>query len=263
MSILRAFDSKVYAKLAHGHAAAYAQAEPFPHVVFDDFLPQDVAVALARAFPLPGDSQMGNWKLHENANTTRWFQEDTSQLPDPLREFAAACSSRPFMQFLATLTGISSLLADPYFIGGGAMLSGKGGFLNIHADFNWHALLQSWRRVNALFYLTPDWDDKWGGALELWSRDGSQQVAAIEPRFNRAVVFSTSSDSFHGQPEPLSCPPERSRNIFSAFYYTTEMGERTDKDPHFTKYALSASPYGSQVLEGYVPDPPLSDSSPE
>ena len=94
------------------------------------------------------------------------------------------------------------------------MASATGGFLNVHADFNWHALLQAWRRVNALFYLTPDWDAEWGGELELWSRDGKTMVKTVEPRFNRVVIFSTSSDSYHGQPRPLRLPFNLSRNIF-------------------------------------------------
>jgi len=254
MDILRSFDATDFAQLAKINAGRYGQAEPFPHVVIDDFLPRKVAEALASAFPPPGSADLDSWKHHANENTNRWFQEDTKKLPDQLREFSAACSSRPFMQFLATLTGITNLLPDPYFIGGGAMVSGQGGFLNVHADFNWHALLQSWRRVNALFYLTPDWEEDWGGALELWARDGSTRVLSIKPRFNRLVVFSTSSDSFHGQPLPLKCPLGRARNIFSAFYYTPDIGDGTEDEPHFTKYALSASPYGSAVLEEYVSD---------
>ena len=64
------------------------------------------------------------------------------------REF----NSRQFLLFLETLTGIENLIPDPYFLGGGIHSSKKGGFLNIHTDFNWHHKLQLHRRVNVLIY---------------------------------------------------------------------------------------------------------------
>ena len=55
------------------------------------------------------------------------------------------------------------------------MATSKGGFLNVHADFNYHHKLQSWRRINVLFYLTPKWK-KWGGNLEFWSKDKKKKL---------------------------------------------------------------------------------------
>lgn len=248
------FDDTKYRSLAPDLTSQFIEGIPFPHVVVDDFLPTDVAGAVAEAFPKPESEELDKWKLHENENTMRWFLEDSSCFPDPLRELAACLGSRPFMQFLVTVTGIPSLFLDPYFIGGGAMSTPNGGFLQVHADFNWHALLQSWRRVNVLLYLTPGWQQEWGGALELWSRDGQARVQSIDFRFNRAVIFETSSDSFHGQPEPLRSPIGTSRNIFSAFYYTSARGEATEENPHFTKYAVAESPYSQRILDDYALD---------
>lgn len=41
-------------------------------------------------------------------------------------------NSRQFVLFLETLTGIESLMPDPYYIGGGVHISGQGDFLKIH-----------------------------------------------------------------------------------------------------------------------------------
>ena len=252
--MLNIFDDVKYQNLARELTPQFTEGEPFPHVVVDDFLPRDIAGAVAAAFPKPDSQELGKWKLHENENTTRWFLEDSRYFPDPLRELAACLGSRPFMQFLVTVTGIPSLFLDPYFVGGGAMSTPNGGFLQVHADFNWHALLQSWRRVNVLLYLTPRWRQEWGGALELWSRDGKVRVQNIDFKFNRVVIFETSSDSFHGQPEPLNSPVGTLRNIFSAFYYTSGRGEATEEEPHFTKYALDQSPYSKRILDDYALD---------
>ena len=103
-------------------------------------------------------------------------------------------NSRKFLLFLETLTGVESIIPDPYFVGGGAMTTRSGGFLNVHADFNYHHKLQSWRRLNVLFYLTPNWKKNWGGKLELWSKNKKKKIKEIDPIFNRAVIFNTTSE---------------------------------------------------------------------
>ena len=39
---------------------------------------------------------------------------------------------------------------------------------------------------------------------------------------NRAVVFTTGADTWHGHPEPLRCPPDRARRSLAIYYYTVE-----------------------------------------
>lgn len=36
------------------------------------------------------------------------------------------------------------------------------------------------------------------------------------------VVFSTTDFSYHGYPDPLQCPPSRTRNSIALYYYTKE-----------------------------------------
>lgn len=38
--------------------------------------------------------------------------------------------------------------------------------------------------------------------------------------FNRAVVFSTTDSSYHGHPDPLTCPEGRARYSIAMYYYT-------------------------------------------
>jgi hypothetical protein len=42
----------------------------------------------------------------------------------------------------------------------------------------------------------------------------------VSPILNRCVIFNTTDTSFHGHPEPLSCPPDRTRNSLAFYYYT-------------------------------------------
>jgi len=119
------------------------------------------------------------------------------------------------LQFLAPTFGnlfaIPGLVCDPELVGGGWHCIPRGGFLKTHVDFN--HLNGYTRRLNLLLYLSPGWDRSWGGELRLCDR-------VIEPLFNRCVVFETSEKSWHGHPEPLTCPEGESRNSIALYYYT-------------------------------------------
>ena len=78
------------------------------------------------------------------------------------------------MARLERLTGIAPLAPDPAAFGAGLHQIFRNGSLQIHADFNVHPRPPrpgfAHRRVNAFLYLNGDWDDAWGGDLELWNR---------------------------------------------------------------------------------------------
>jgi len=93
--------------------------------------------------------------------------------------------------------------------------------------------------------MTPDWNPTWGGGLELWSHDEETNqpkecVTKIENKFNRAVLFNTAQNSWHGLPEPLKCPANISRRSL-AVYYLSNL--KNTAEP--IKRALYA-PYGDQ-----------------
>tara|TARA_X000000950_G_scaffold287694_1_gene401106 strand:+ start:1149 stop:1931 length:783 start_codon:yes stop_codon:yes gene_type:complete len=247
---LNIFDKKKYINLALKNKKKYIKNKPFPHIYFDNFLPKKLALTLSKEYPKIADIDH-NWKTHKNQNVVRFFLEDSSLYEKNLKIFSMLISSRKFILFLETLTGLDSIIPDPYFVGGGAMTTGKGGFLNVHADFNYHHKLQAWRRINVLFYLTPDWKKKWGGNLEFWTKNKKSKIKEIQPLFNRVIIFNTTSKSFHGQPTPINCPSNVSRNVFSAFYYSNIKDKDSLKEPHFTRYSIKNNPYARKILKEY------------
>ena len=53
-----------------------------------------------------------------------------------------------------------------------------------------------YRVLNLLYYVTPDWQQEYGGKLELW--DGLQQPCrTIHSKFNRLVIMVTNKTSLH------------------------------------------------------------------
>ena len=242
------FDDPRYAALALEKASLYQSAEPFSHIVFDNFLDRDLALALGHAFPDPGEDL--TWVLCEHQNALKKYQHDETKLPLLIRKMLREFNSRQFVLFLETLTGIENLIPDPYFIGGGTHVSINGSYLKIHADFNWHDKLMLHRRLTALLYLNEDWDESWGGALELWNKDMTRPVRSIAPMLNRLLVFTTTDDSNHGHPEPLMTPPGVCRKTLNLYYYTSKRDEAEINDPHFTLYKQK-SPFTIQMTEDY------------
>ena len=260
--IIEVFNNKSYSQLAYDNRLVYQENKPYPHIVFDDFLPLDIANLISNEYPnLNAGTE--HYKVRDHEYVDRYFLEDTTKFSTNIRLFSNAINSRSFLLFLETLTGIKSLLPDPYFMGGGAMITKQGGYLNIHVDFNWNQKLQLWRRCNVLFYLTQNWKEEYKGNLELWSKDGKKKVQDIIPLFNRVVIFNTTSTSYHGQPSPALCPKDMTRHVFSAFYYSNERNEEIDAVPHFTKYIVDNreakaefenSPWANNITQDYLKD---------
>ncbi len=196
----------------------YAFAEPFPHIVIDDFLPTDFAAQLLAHFP--SDKKEHDKVYEKGYGGTHKRQVAPSDCDAFIQEAFSFFNSPPMLRFLEGLTNISGLLPDPYFAGGGFHEIYRGGLLGIHADFRVNEGLQLLRRVNVLIYLNQNWQENYGGKLELWDKTMQQKAKEIAPVFNRCVIFNTDADSFHGHPEPLNTPERITRKSIALYYYT-------------------------------------------
>lgn len=197
---------------------AYCFAEPFPHMVADNFLPEALARLALEHFPtkaLASDRvfEMGYAGLHKR-------QILPEECDASARQMFNFFNSRPLLEFLEGLTSIQGLLPDPYFNGGGFHETTRGGKLGIHADFRINDQLHLHRRLNVIIYLNENWQEEWGGSLELWDREMKAKQREVAPVFNRCVVFNTDADSFHGHPDPLTTPEGVQRRSIALYYYT-------------------------------------------
>lgn len=196
----------------------YCFAEPFPHIVLDGFLPEPVIRRAVDHFPREELATETRFEVGYGGQHKRQIMPE--DCAPPARALFHFFNSRPFLEFVEGLTAINGLIPDPYFAGGGYHETARGGKLGIHADFRLNDRLALHRRVNVIVYLNETWQDAWGGKLEFWSRDMSAKQKEIAPLFNRAVVFNTDATSYHGHPEPLTCPDGVRRRSLALFYYT-------------------------------------------
>jgi 2OG-Fe(II) oxygenase superfamily len=220
--------------LAENRAGEHLIAKPYAHSVFDDFLELDSIARIATHIPSPG--QKGKWdRYFAEGLEDKWAISDEASLPDALCNLVREMNSSRFMVFLEKLTGINHLLPDPHLEGAGLHLVPTGGVLQVHADFNYSKRLNAYRRVNAFLYLNPVWRDEWGGALELWDSPHGTAIQSIPPRFNRLVVFNSSSETFHGHPHPIIAPKQQWRTSLAMYYYTASPPDGV-RDAHNTVY---------------------------
>jgi hypothetical protein len=215
-------------------ATAYKTAQPFPHIVIDDFFDPVILDRVLSEFP--GEDGI-DWQRYAAPKTeVKLASKSEQQIGLFTRYLIYSLNSAAFMNFLEQLTGISGLLPDPHLWGGGLHQIMPGGKLAVHTDFNRYEHMKLDRRLNVLLYLNRDWHDDWAGHLELWSRDMSACVQKVAPVFNRLVCFSTTDFSYHGHPDTLRCPPGRARRSLALYYYSNGRPAEEVSGAHSTMY---------------------------
>ena len=158
----------------------------------------------------------GQWKPFESRHELKQSCEDETRLLGSTRQLLAEFNSSTIIGFLEELTGVVGLCPDPHFRGGGLHQTERDGFLGIHADFNVDSRLRLDRRLNLLLYLNKDWEEYYGGHLELWNTGMTESVVKVLPVFNRCVIFNTTDTAFHGHPD-LDIQPLTPEILDSAF----------------------------------------------
>jgi hypothetical protein len=213
-------------------AQQYRENRPFPHILLEDFINPETALAMAEQFPQSGSHA---WTQYKHANENKLGMAKRQLFPPAIAAVTDELNSPDFVAWISELSGIPGLVADPMLEGGGLHQSGPGGYLNVHTDFSMHHFHTQWRRrVNLILYLNPGWREDWGGALELWEQKMAGCGAKYAPLLNHALIFTTDQRSLHGFPDPLVCPEGETRKSLALYYYTVEEGKKTAA--HSTDY---------------------------
>jgi len=226
--------------LAQKYQKEYQSNSPYPHIVIDNFLNEEVANKIYEDFPRPGQIE---YYKYDNPLEKKFAMDKLEILPNSIADVLLNFNSSIFLEFLENLTGIDGLIPDPYFRGGGIHQSRKGGKLDIHIDFNRHPKLKLERRINVLLYLNKNWREEYRGDFQLWKgrkvNDNhilENREKQIYPVFNRFVAFNTSEISYHGFPEPIECPETMVRNSLALYYYTVDRPIEEQANIHSTVY---------------------------
>lgn len=206
-------------KFAYMKKEEYLNASPFPHIVIDNFFNEKLLDNILNEFPR--NLENIGYEYQTKVEQKKFTLNDSKLLSNETNNFINFLNSQIFLDFLQIITGINEkLIPDPYLQGGGLHELRNDGFLNIHADFNLHPTMKLDRRLNILIYLNKNWNDNFGGNLQLWNKDMTKCEKKILPEFNKMVIFSTTDFSYHGNPDKINCPNDNSRKSIAMYYYS-------------------------------------------
>jgi len=237
---------------ADHHRETFLHAEPFKHVVIENFFEPSFAERLLADFPafdtrLAGNEFGGTGRKAANTNIR--------EISPVYQELYAVLSSEPFLRFVSRLSGIKDLILDPKMYGGGTHDNLHGQDLDAHVDFNYDESAQLHRRLNLIVYMNKDWQTQWGGALEIHSNPRNPEqnrIQAYDPLFNRCVMFETNEYSWHGFPK-IDLPEDKrhlSRKSISIYLYTKNRPAEEIAPIHGTFYVQRPLP--KHIAAGYT-----------
>ena len=211
-------------------AADFKSAKPFPHVVIDNFLTEEAAHAVAAEFPAYNGPV---WNEYNNAIEVKKAYNHWDKFPPATYRLLNFLNSPEFTAELNKFVP-ETLYSDPGLHGGGWHSHGPGGKLNMHLDYSIHPKSGLERRLNLILYVQPAWRTEWGGALGFWEHDAENAkpgalAREIDCLFNRAVIFDTSQNSWHGLPDPVGCPVETPRNSIAVYYLNEARQAASDR----------------------------------
>jgi hypothetical protein len=218
-------------------AAGFQQRDPFRHVVIDDFFAAQAGNALLAEFP---PFERGNARNEAGEIGNKSTVEKIRRIGPAYAALDNLLQTREFLDLIGRITGIPDLRYDPWYFGGGTHENRNGQDLDAHVDFNRHPVERWHRRLNLIIYLNREWDDAWGGSLQLHSdpRAADDRITTITPLFNRAVIFETTEWSWHAFSR-IALPADRqalTRKSIALYFYTTDRPADELADTHSTIY---------------------------
>ena len=194
---------------------------PYDHCIVDDFLDHKIADQLQSEFPAYENPK---WFVYKNPIEDKKALNDWNAFPKLTYNVFRELLSEKFIDILKIYVGVQ-LFQDPGLHGGGWHIHGPGGNLNPHFDYSIHPKVGLQRKLNIIIYLSKELNETHGGHLGLWSHDHvtnglGKLEKIIQPKFNRAVIFDTTQNSWHGLCRPLTQPEGIFRKSLAVYYLT-------------------------------------------
>ena len=206
----------------------FENAQPYRHLVLDNFLTEEIANDLYENFPAIDKLNVKRKSINEDKSEDYHFERWHPSF-SKVRE---AISSPEWYAQMERLTGVKGLHTTRDSLGSGVHQGKNGSYVDIHLDINMNPKTGLWRRVNLLIYLNKHWKPGYGGDLELWNKEMTECVDMVAPSFNRAVMFYTDDNSPHGY-KKINVPEGESRKSFYTYYYTQPEDGVTYRDSMF------------------------------
>ncbi len=186
----------------------------------DDLLPEDLAMQINEKFPTK-DKMVLKKSLKED----KYIAVQMNEYDPILEEIIYAFQDERIVHLIAEICDIKQPIPDSSLYAGGLSMMGKDQFLQPHLDNSHDAKRELWRVLNLLYYVTPDWQEDFGGNLEVWPNGLKNEQTTIVSKFNRLAVMATHNDSLHSV-SPVK--HDGFRKCVSNYYFSKEPLRETD-----------------------------------
>lgn len=209
------------------------------HFFIDDLLPSEVAQSIYEAFPRDGSGFFNRESFREKKRTSA----SLDQYSPILGEITYALQDSSIVKRVADLVGFDRIEPDPSLYAGGLSMMFKEDFLNPHIDNSHDASRDRYRRLNLLYYVSPNWVLENGGNFELWD-EKRETPKTIVSKFNRLVVMETNKTSWHSVSRVAS---DEARCCVSNYYFSEISPDESDYF-HVTSFTGRPEEAGKRAL---------------
>ena len=182
------------------------------HFIIDNFLPKKEVDLIFQGFPTDGKGFNKRKTFREKKRTSAQL----SEFDDILSEITYAFQDEKVVKKVGALINFKDLEPDPMLYAGGLSMMFPGDFLNPHIDNSHDSRRKKYRRLNLLYYVSPNWKLENGGNFELWSSNRKKPKTIVSLQ-NRLVVMETNLNSWHSVSKVLT---NRPRCCVSNYYFS-------------------------------------------
>lgn len=158
----------------------------------DDLLPEELALELYKSFP-----KASEMVLKKSIREDKYIAAQMNLYNPILEEIIYAFQDHRIVDVIGEICGIKNMIPDENLYAGGISMMGHKQFLNPHLDNSHDKDRALWRVLNLLYYITPNWEEQYGGNLELWPNGLSKPQITIHSKFNRLAIMATHNSSLH------------------------------------------------------------------
>lgn len=187
----------------------------------DDLLPEEIVAQIASQFPSKEEMV-----LKKSLKEDKYIAVQMNQYPPLLEEITYAFQDPRIVELIAHICSIKSPIPDESLYAGGLSLMAHKQFLQPHLDNSHDSKRELWRVLNLLYYVTPQWQEEYGGNLEIWPHGLDQPPITIWSKFNRLAVMTTHNASLHSV-SPVVV--DNQRKCVSNYYFSKKPLRETDR----------------------------------
>ena len=211
----------------------------FPRAKIDNFLDEKTCLKLYEECL---SAPKGGWTIFTRAGSRMEEFNDLIHCPTAHQVTYDLMHSGEMLYDLEQMTGITGLLPDPHLVGAGFSIMRDGAELGPHYDFNWNDRLRLHRKLTSILYITPNWEEKWGGENITWTAnpeldDTAEIVESISPKFNRFIISQNVKEGPVHSVGKVKCPSlVQGRACIRFFYYISTSDYNKDDPPHRSIY---------------------------